>query len=82
MKFRFKWVAAVVVLATLSACSHTKSTDWKKPGGSETDFNNDANDCRREINDKGINALGLAGLPVVNDYFNTCMLRHGYTKQF
>jgi hypothetical protein len=70
-----RFAVLAVLLVTLSACSHTKLTDWSKPGVSVADFNADSKDCQREVNNGGANVLGFAA-------YNNCMEARGYTRLF
>ena len=71
-------VLAVFILVALSACSHTKLTDWDKPGLNMADFYADSKDCQREATNSGVNVLGFS----LSNVYNECMEARGYTELF
>jgi len=66
----------ILLLVSLSACVHTKLTDWDKPGVSMMDFYADSNDCQREAKASGTTILGMSR------GYNMCMEGRGYTRLF
>lgn len=70
-------VVAVGVLC-LSGCG---PTIWDKPGATQADFNKDSYECERDMRQSGYYGGGLVGAANAQNFYNRCMVAHGYTAR-
>ena len=62
----------------LAGCARTM---WAKDGATQADFSRDAYECERDMRQSGYFGGGLMGLANRQDFFERCMVAHGYEKR-
>ena len=72
-------VPAALMALVLGACSHTKLTDWDKPGVALNEFNADTASCQREAEER---APGTLEAFTWRGVYNMCMEARGYSRLF
>lgn len=70
---------SVVTLSGLYGCAGP--TIWRKAGATQQDYNVDSYGCERDARQSGYFGGGLAGALNMRDFFNRCMVAHGWTPQ-
>jgi len=73
-----KRLVVVVVGTTLSACA---PAIWDKPGATEADFKADHYNCEKDARQSGYFGGGVIGAINMHNFFEQCMVAHGWTKR-
>jgi hypothetical protein len=68
-------MAAVVAGLALAGCARNV---WVKDGADQQDFNVDHYSCEKDARQSGYYGTGLAGALNMQNFFNECMVAHGW----
>jgi len=72
--------ALISILLTLAGCA--PQVVWTKPGGFiKQDYDQDSYACEKDMRQSGYFGGGIAGGIEMNQFFDKCMVAHGWVKQ-
>jgi hypothetical protein len=72
---RIRWITVIVGLLP-SACA---PMIWDKAGGTQDEYNKDSYDCEKDARQSGYFGGGIGGAINMRQFFQKCMVAHGYT---